>query len=457
MSGYLREDEYRYCQNAARPNLDNLQVLRPPAAAFVAALSLTVGSSCLFGGPAPVIKIGVDLPLAGAEARAAMPALNGIRYFVQQHPVLDGFSIVLSESDDSTDGLPDPNRGAGNIRALVQDPLVAAVIGPFDSNVARAEIPVANRSLLGMVSPVTSSPCLTQDVYLPAALSLSHAAVTCRQAGLPPASDLHTLGSKNYFRLAPTDQLQGPAAADHLFKTLQLTRAAVISDHESYGQALADSFATRYVRLGGSVVGRLDLDSSADPVAFLKRMKADGVQAVYYGGVTANRGCAIRAQMLDAFGTDATVPFIGGDGIAEDPACVRDAGGNFAGIYATVPAVDPSDLPSAAAVIKGFKSAYPNAEDYGRYTVVAYDAAAIVYDAIDRAITASNGKLPARPTVVAMLATTSGVAAATGTIRFDANGDTTNRVISIVESPRLDRTAPWLAVGSVDYSAALPY
>ena len=456
--GCPREDEYRYCRSAARPNLDNLRVLRPPAAALVAALSLTAGSSCLFGGPPePVIKIGVDLPLSGPEARAAVPALNGIRYYVQQHPTLDGFTIVLSESDDSTGGLPDPNRGAGNVRAFVQDPLVAAVIGPFDSNVARAEIPAANTSLLAMVSPVTSSPCLTQDVYLPAALSLSHTAVTCKDAGLPAANDLHTSGSKNYFRLAPTDQLQGPAAADHLFKNLQLLRAAVISDHESYGQALADSFTTRYIRLGGSVVGRLDLDSSADPVAFLKRMKEDGAQAVYYGGVTANRGCAIRAEMLDAFGTDVTVPFVGGDGIAEDPACVRDAGANFAGMYATVPAVDPSDLPSAAPVIKGFKSAYPNPSDFGRYTVIAYDATAVVYDAIDRAITASSGKLPARPAVVAMLAASSGLGGATGTIRFDGNGDTTHRVISIVESPRLDRKAPWLAAGSVDYSAALPY
>jgi len=386
-----------------------------------------MGGSCLFGPQGPVIKIGVDLPLSGAEAGAAVPALNGIRYYVQQHPTLDGFTVVLSESDDSSGGLPDPHRGADNVRAFLQDPLVAAVIGPFDSNVARAEIPVANTSLLAMVSPV------------------------------PAANDLHTSGSNNYFRLAPTDQLQGPAAADHLFKTLQLTRAAVISDHESYGQALADSFTTRYIKLGGSVVGRLDLDSSADHVAFLKRMKADGAQAVYYGGITANRGCTIRAEMLDAFGGNVAVPFVGGDGIAEDPACVRDAGANFAGMYATVPAVNPTDLPSAAPVIKGFKSAYPNPSDYGRYTVIAYDAAAIVYDAIDRAITAANGKLPARPAVLAMLAATSGLGGATGTIRFDANGDTTHRVISIVESPRLDRTAPWLAAGSVDYSAALPY
>jgi len=161
--------------------------------------------------------------------------------------------------------------------------------------------------------------------------------------------------------------------------------------------------------------------------------------------------------MLDAFGTDVTIPFLGGDGIAEDPACVRDAGANFAGMYATVPTIDPTELRSAAPVIKGFKNAYPNPSDYGRYTVVAYDATAVVYDAIDRAITASGGTRPPRATVLAMLATTSGLGGATGTIRFDANGDTTHRVITIVESPRIDRTTPWLAAGFVDYSATLPY
>ena len=86
-----------------------------------------MGGSCLFGPQGPVIKIGVDLPLSGAEAGAAVPALNGIRYYVQQHPTLDGFTVVLSESDDSSGGLPDPNRGADNVRAFLQDPLIAAV------------------------------------------------------------------------------------------------------------------------------------------------------------------------------------------------------------------------------------------------------------------------------------------------------------------------------------------
>ncbi len=429
-----------------------------PSKVLVIALSLLVGSSCLVGGPpTPVIKISVDLPLAGVEARAATPALNGIRYYVQTHPTIDGLAVSLVTSDDSTGGIPDPTRGADNIRAFTQDPQVLAVIGPFDSNVAREEIPIANTAMLAMVSPVTSSPCLTQDTYLPAALSLARVAVSCKDAGLPAARDLRPTGTNNYFRLAPTDPLQGPAAADYLFKTLQVVRAAVISDHEAYGQALADSFSTRFTRLGGSVIGRLDLDQSADPTAFLRRMKADGAQALYYGGVTANRGCAIRSQMLDIFGADVTAPFMGGDGIAEDPACVRDAGANFAGMYATVPAAEMGDPASAKALVKGFKLAYPGRNGYGAYTLIAYDAAAVVYEALRRAIRLWAGRVPPRRAVLSQVAGTSGLAGATGTIGFDANGDTTHRFISIVLSPSLDRTGPWIAAGSVDYSATLPY
>ncbi len=415
-------------------------------------------SSCVLGGPSsPVIKIGVDLPLSGAEARAAMPALNGIRYYVQQHPALDGYSIVLDVSDDTTGGMPDPAKGADNVRAFVADPSVLAMIGPFDSSVARDEIPVANRALLAMVSPVTSSPCLTQDVYLPAGLTPSHTAVTCKDAGLFFASDLRPTGINNYFRLAPTDQLQGPAAADYLFNSLQVLRVGVISDHEAYGQALADSFSARFTRLGGSVVARLDLGSSADPTAFLRQAKANGAQAIYYGGVTANHGCTIRAQMASVFGANAVVPFAGGDGIAEDPTCLRDAGSAYSGIYGTVPMVDPAATASANQVVNGFKAAFPNRGDYGAYTVIAYDAAAVVYSGIDRAIHAWHGALPPRGNVTTKIAETSNLPGATGNLGFDANGDTTHRVISIEQSPRHDPGGPWTLAGTIDYTAALPY
>ena len=426
------------------------------AAACLAAV-ITCAACAIGGPPLPAIRVGVDLPLQGAEARAAKPALNGIQFYVQQHPTLDGFSVQLAIKDDTAAGVPDPVKGSDNVTAFVQDSGVLAVIGPFDSSVARTEIPVANQAQLAMVSPVTSSPCLTKDVYLPASLSLSHAPVTCNNAGLPAASALRPTGVNNYFRLAPTDELQGPAAADYLFNTLQVLRAAVVSDHEAYGQALADSFSTRFARLGGSVVGRLELDQSTDATSFLQRVKADGAQAVYYGGVTANRGCVVRSQMAAVFGNGASVPFAGGDGIAEDPACLRDAGGGFAGIYATVPAIDPKAVASANTVVREFKSAYPSPSDFGPYTVVAYDATAVVYNALDHAIKAARGHAPKRSDVILQLATTTSFAGATGTVGFDPAGDTTHRVLAIYRSPASTATGAWALVGTVDYTAALPY
>jgi branched-chain amino acid transport system substrate-binding protein len=426
-------------------------------------LALFVLAACtvpgLGGSPAALLRIGVDLPLSGAEGRVATPALNGVRFYVQQHPTVDGFAVNLLVKDDSLNGSPEAPLGAANVQAFAADPQVMAMIGPFDSSVARSEIPVANKASLAMVSPATSSPCLTKPDYLPAALSPSRVAVSCKQAGLPEPAELRPSGVNNYFRLAATDDLQGPAAADYAAKTLHLLRAATISDHEAYGQALAGSFATRFAALGGGIVGRLDLDPSAavDATAFLNRMKANGVQAIYFGGVTANKGCVIRAEMAGVFPPGEATPFLGGDGIADDPACTQDAATNAAGIYATVPIVDTSSVGSAEPVISAFKSAFPNAGDFGAYTVIAYDAAAVVYDALDRAIKAAGGQAPPRGNVISQLSVTHDFDGAIGVFGFDAGGDSTRQVITLYE-PRPDAPrGPWKWVASVDYTGALPY
>jgi len=189
----------------------------------------------------------------------------------------------------------------------------------------------------------------------------------------------------------------------------------------------------------------------------MRHAKGDGAQAIYYGGVTANHGCVIRAQMANVFSAGEATPFLGGDGIAKDPNCVRNAGANAVGMYATVAAAAPDIIPNAQPVIEAFKAKYPNASDYSAYTVPAYDSAAILYGAIDRAITAAGGKLPARDGVVAQVAATAGFAGASGTFGFDAAGDTTLRVVSVFESRTSDPSLPWSFVRAVDYSATLPY
>jgi branched-chain amino acid transport system substrate-binding protein len=423
------------------------------------ALSLVSLAACSSSdsGPKAGIKIGVDLPLSGAEGQAGNPTLNGVRFFLHQHPILDGFNVVVSARDDAVKGVHDPKLGGQNISAFVNDPLVMGVIGPFDSSVARAAIPLANQAHLAMLSPSASNPCLTKPTFLPAGLSPTRLAIGCKVAGLPLPADLRPANVNNFFRLATTDDLQGAAAADYGYKNLGLLRVAVLSDHEAYGQALANGFRTRFTKLGGLVVVHVDFTPAAnlDLTAFFKQAKKDGAQAIYFGGVTANNGCSIRAQMASVLG--AATPYLGGDGIAEDPACVRDAGTNAAGIYATVPAVDPDQVPTAKAAIANFKAEYPNARDYGAYTMLAYDATAVLYDALDRAIKAAGGRLPAREDVVAKLAATTTFQGVTGTFGFDAAGDTTHRVVSIFESTSSDPLAAWRWVSSVDYSAKLPY
>ncbi len=392
-----------------------------------------------------MIRIGVELPLSGSEGQIGRTALNGVQFFVDQHPTIGGFTVQVVAQDDAVGGVDDPGQGTHNVSTLAADPLVMGVIGPFNSSVARREIPVANDAHLAMISPAVSSRCLTKEPFLPAGLSRTHAEITCKAVGLPTPVELRPTGTNNFFRLVTTDDLQGPAAADYGYKTLLLRRVAVLSDHEAYGQALASGFMTRFTKLGGSIVGILDFDpnSHLDLTAFMQHARGDGAQAVYYGGVTANHGCVIRAQMANVFGAGEAAPFLGGDGIAKDPDCVRNAGANAVGMYATVAAAAPDIIPNAQPVIEAFKARYRSASDYSA--------------AVDRAITAAGGKLPARDGVVAQVAATSGFAGASGTFGFDAAGDTTLRVVSVFESRSSDPSLPWSFVRAVDYSAALPY
>lgn len=478
-----RDHEYKYCRargfdrTASRTpqNVDHTRGSPPRGArgdnlgvrallrtvAWVSALSLVSLAACTGGGSnnAKTIKIGVDLPLSGDEGQAGNPTLNGIRFFVHQHPVLEGFNVAVSARDDAVKGVHDPKLGAENISVFITDPLVIGVIGPFDSSVARVAIPLSNQAQLALISPSTSNRCLTKEPFLPAGLSPARLPISCKAAGLPAPADLRPAKVNNFFRLVTTDDLQGAAAADYGYQNLHLLRVAVLSDHEAYGQALADSFRARFTRLGGLVVAHLDFvpAASLDLTGFFKQAKKEGAQAIYFGGVTASGGCSLRAKMAAVFGVGEAAPFLGGDGIAEDPACVRDAGGNAPGIYATVPAADANQVATAQTVIAAFKAEYRNAWDYGAFTILAYDATAVLYDALGRAIRAAGGKLPARPDVVAQLAATETFQGVSGTFGFDAAGDTTNRVVSVVEATSSDPAAGWHWVNAVDYGAKLPY
>ena len=395
------------------------------------------------------IKIGVDLPESGAETSNGIPTLNGVKFAVSQVKSVDGFTLEVFNLDDAVNGVHDPQKGAQNVQQFVDDTKVLGVIGPFNSGVARAEIPITNRAHLVQISPANTNQCLTKNIYIPQSLS-GQPDVDCKAAGLPAPADLRPSSPNNYFRVATTDDNQGPANSDYLFNTLKLTKVGVASDAEAYGKGIADTFSTRFQKDGGQVVKRQDFPNAShvsDFKPFLRSALAAGAQAIYFGGTDSNNACVVRQQMKGIF-PDAA-PFLGGDGIVTAQ-CIKDASDKAVGMYGTVATVAAEKVPGAQSTISAFKSAYPNASDYGAYTMPAYDCAKILIQAIDKAIKANNGNMPSRSQVLSQMANVD-YTGVLGHTSFDQNGDTTNKVITIYTVK--DATTGWEVESTVNVSS----
>src|SRR5205807_302605 len=113
------------------------------------------------------IKIASDLPVSGKDASSGKPDENGAHLAVDQanaKHVIPGYTLVFDPKDDvGPSGIHDPAVGAQNVRSLIGDGLVAGVVGPFNSNVARAEMPITNQAPLAQISPANTNTCLTQE------------------------------------------------------------------------------------------------------------------------------------------------------------------------------------------------------------------------------------------------------------------------------------------------------
>jgi len=359
---------------------------------------------------ATVIKIGIDLPVSGADASTGIPARNGAVQAIEEADEKGapaGFTFAAYDLDDAVQGVHDPAQGAQNTRVFVSDPAVLAMIGPFNSSVARAEIPITNDAGLAEISASATNPSLTQGAAA-AQLRTSHPDVN------------------NFFRVCTTDDRQGAAGAQFARK-LGLKKAFIVDDNETYGKGLADVFEAQFKALGGTVLGHEHLTKGqTDFKALLTKVKALGPDLVYYGGTTATGGGLLRKQMPDA--GLASVAYLGGDGIS-DAEFVKVAGDTANGAYFSVAAPETSKLPSAAAFVSAYKKRWGS--DVGPYSANAYSAASIEIAAIEKALVADGNKMPTRAEVLKNVAATTNFPSPIGPIGFDKNGDTTNPILSI--------------------------
>jgi ABC-type branched-chain amino acid transport systems, periplasmic component len=371
------------------------------------------------------IDIASSLPVSGADASSGLPTQQGANFAVTRAATVRGYTLKFVPFDDAVNGVHDAQKGVQNVQAMVANKLILGMVGPFNSSVAKAEIPVANAAPLAMISPSNTNECLTQ--------SLAY----CQAAnGFTPQS-LRPSTINNYFRVAATDTFQGPAMADFALHAgplpagLGITKVAVWDDEETFGQGVANNFAKEFSAKGGTVVDRKSYDPKAkkDFKDFLASAKDKGAQGIYLGATSATGGCIARGQMAGLFNPD--IYYLGPDGIG-DAQCLKDSGSMATGnMFATQGVSDATQNPAAAAIVAAYKAAYPGSSNVGAYTFAGYDCAAILIDAIGRAIDANGGNMPTRAQVITALTATSNFKGLTGTYTFDPNGDPTHPTLQL--------------------------
>jgi branched-chain amino acid transport system substrate-binding protein len=354
------------------------------------------------GGTAAVkVTIGIGAPLTDGAVALGKGMVRGANLAITQanatQEVKDlGLTIASVEGDDKGD----PTTGGNVATQFASNPTLVGVMGHLNSGVTRVAVKIYNQANIVQVSPANTAVDLTQ------------------------------MGMTNYFRVCANDAVQGPAGADYAFKTGGFKKAFVVDDSTPYGVGLADEWSKQFSADGGALVGTREktTDKDTDFKSLVTKIKAAGPDLVYYGGIY-NAGALLSKQLKEG---GVKVPLMGGDGLF-DPAYIKLAGAaNAKGDLATSVGLPTDQMPKGQDFIAAYKAAYPS-EEIAAYDAYSFDAANVIIKAIisvaksmgaDK-VTTSEGK----KAIIAAVAKTN-FEGVSGTVSFDAHGDTTNKAIT---------------------------
>ncbi len=231
---------------------------------------------------------------------AFLGALSGDNGALGQNMV-DGAQIALDEWNktnkscqikmDKYDSQGDPAQASPLASKIVLDKKVIGLIGPGFSGETKATMPTFEEGGLTMITPGATNAKLSEN------------------------------GWKTFHRILANDDKQGPGIVALIKKTGK--KVGVIDDASEYGKGLADNVRTG---LGALKVADDVVAQGTDPSTAVNKMKAAGVDTVFYGGYYADAAKLVKA-MRDA---GVTAQFVGGDGVL-DQKFIDNAGASAEG------------------------------------------------------------------------------------------------------------------------------
>jgi branched-chain amino acid transport system substrate-binding protein len=413
--------------------LRHLGAITAIAALAFSACNQPGASSGTGGTTKGTVYFAIELPQQGSEKAASDPIINGIKLAVKQaNATAGGYKIEIPQSaikDDALNGAHDPQTGANNMNSLVADEKVVGVIGPLNSSVAKAQIPISNAGGLSQCSPANTNPDLTKG---------------------DPGKQLRTKPN-NYVRVVTTDDVQGPAAARYIYDTLKKTSVYIIDDTETFGKGVADAFEADFKKAGGSVTKHDGAPKTTqDYVTIMTAAKSGNPAAIYFGGVTATGGARILLAAAQVGMGD--IPYVGPDGINDGSGATANSFLNLAGdkaknSYSTLAGI--GTFPGKEKFDADYKTEY--GIDATGYAAQGFACAQIFIDALGRAGATNPADMAKLREAMRVAVTDASHTYKTiqGDITFNAEGDTSQRIVSIYS---FDATAKdWKFETQVDY------
>lgn len=324
------------------------------------------------------IKIATAGPMTGQYASFGEQMKKGAEAAVRDINAAGGVlgqKLVLSVGDDRCD----PKEAVAVANKFVNDG-IKFVAGHFCSGSSIPASAVYNEEGIVQMSPASTNPKFTEQ------------------------------GFENVFRTCGRDDQQGDYAGLWLSKHYKGKKVAFAHDKQAYSKGLADLTKAAFEKLGGSAVLYETVNpGERDYSAFVTKLKAANIDALYYGGYHTELGLITR-QMREQ-GLKAQI--ISGDALntLEFWSITGDAGEGLMFTFAP----DPRAKAEAKKIVDRFKAEGYDPEGYTLYT---YAAIQIWADAVKKA-----GAVDAKKVQAALHS--GPFSTVIGDIAFDKKGDRT--------------------------------
>ncbi len=356
-----------------------------------------------------VVKIGLSIPITGADADGADAIVKGAQMAIAEVNAkggVAGYKLegVVYDSATPAAGQYDPAQAATNYKKFIADSLVLAAVGPEMSGEGKAISPIISEADMATITPASTNPDITDPKF---------------------KSQYRPKGKAVYFRNVTTDAYQGPNMANYLFHQVKMKSVYVLDDSGAFGVGIADSFERRAKELGVKVLGRDRLDpKEADYKTILTKIKGMNPDTLYYGGVL-QAATKLAPQALEII---PRVVKAGSDGVYDLSWPKQSGKEAVEGWYLSQASPELVTDPKVEAWVTKFKKEMKR--DPTNYSITAYTAVYVIADAMERTVKAN--KPLTRSTMRDAIQATK-LNSIQGLIAYDENGDITNRTVSIYQ------------------------